>query len=106
MTSLLALIKTYAVGTQKNCLTEMILLSTHNSCFGGKKKRVLGQVKCSERVILIYTYKYYRYLNSISNKKNKPFDMSWLLVSPLQNIGVKEIKRKQKYLYVKSFRNS
>ena len=36
MISLLALIKTYVVGTQKNRLIETILLSTHNIGFGGQ----------------------------------------------------------------------
>ena len=31
-----SLIKTYVVGTQKNFLTEMILLSTHTIGFGGQ----------------------------------------------------------------------
>ena len=35
MISLLALIKTYIVGTQKNRLTEKILLSTHTIGFEG-----------------------------------------------------------------------
>ena len=29
---LIFLIKTYVVGTQKNCLNEMVLLSTQNEC--------------------------------------------------------------------------
>ena len=36
MISLLALIITYVVGTQKNRLTETILLSTHNIGFGSQ----------------------------------------------------------------------
>ena len=36
MISLLALIKTYAVGTQQNRLSETILLSTHNIGFKGQ----------------------------------------------------------------------
>ena len=36
MISLLALIKTYGVGTQKNRLTETILWSTYNIGFGGQ----------------------------------------------------------------------
>ena len=47
MISILALIKTYVVGTQKNRLTETILLSTHNIGFGDqismleREKRIL-----------------------------------------------------------------
>ena len=36
MISILALIKTFVVGTQKNRLTETIILSTHNIGFGGQ----------------------------------------------------------------------
>ena len=29
------------MGTQKNCLIEMVLLSTHNICFGGEIKKLI-----------------------------------------------------------------
>ena len=42
--------KAYVVGTQKNRLTETILLSTHNIGFGGQI-RILDHEKCSCRQV-------------------------------------------------------
>ena len=53
MTSLLALIKTYVVGTQKYRLTEMIHLSTHNIGFGDQI-RIKENVKHSLSRALVY----------------------------------------------------
>ena len=41
--------KTYVVGTHYKCLTEALLMSTHNICFHGEKGKItvlFGLKKC------------------------------------------------------------
>ena len=53
MISLLALIKTYGVGTQKNRLTETILLSTHNIGFGSQISNLGHEKRSLSRDLLV-----------------------------------------------------
>ena len=35
------LVLTYVLGAQKNCLIEIVLLSTHNICFGWEIRKII-----------------------------------------------------------------
>ena len=50
-------IKTFVLGTQKNRLIEMLLLSSHNICFGGEvRKSILDYALLSEGLTSVFSY--------------------------------------------------
>ena len=48
-------VKTYVLGTQKNCLIETVLLSTHNICFGWEIRKL--NFRYVTKVLPIICYK-------------------------------------------------
>ena len=38
--------ETYIVGTHKNCLSEVLLMGTHNACFCGEIRKMLCRYSC------------------------------------------------------------